>query len=159
MEKSWFFDVFAAFLIAGAFCLTQPSLSAQVREEQGKSIGKVSTIGELILLELHEGALGKQNLFDLNRRTVRFTPSGSGYRIESLPLQWDSEFGEELEGSNVTLKKVKFPFSGKTWESFSVGGNGSIRFGGTPTDAGTGPGAGAVCRSGASINLAKLPEH
>ena len=141
MNKSWFFNVFAAFLIAGAFCLTQPSLSAQVREEQGKSIGKVSTIGELILLELHEGTLGKQNLFDLNRRTVRFTPSSSGYRIENLLLQWDSEFGEKLEGSNVTLKKMKFPFSGKTWESFSVGGNGSIRFGGTLTDAGVGLGA------------------
>ncbi|MGB8475321.1 MAG: hypothetical protein WCE61_14655, partial [Candidatus Acidiferrum sp.] len=92
----------------------------------------------MILLELDEGALSKQNLFDLNQRTIRFTPAGSGYHFENLPLQWDSEFGDELKGSDVSLRNVKFPFSGKTWDSFSVGDNGSIRFGGSATDAGAG---------------------
>jgi len=134
-------------------CLAPPSAFAQMREERGKSIGKVSSVGDLILVELNEGALGKQNLFDLNQRTVRFTPSGSGYRVENVPLQWDPEFGEELEGSEVTLKKMKFPFSGKTWDSFSVGGNGSIRFGGTARDAGAGLGAADRARGEAAERL------
>ena len=123
------------------FSLIQTPLYAQVRQEPGKSIGKVSAVGDLILLELDEGALSKQNLFDLNQRTIRFTPAGSGYHFENLPLQWDSEFGDELKGSDVSLRNVKFPFSGKTWDSFSVGDNGSIRFGGSATDAGAGLGA------------------
>ena len=153
MKKSCLFHVFAVFLVAGAICIMSSSLRAQGREEQGKSVGKVSTIGDLILLELDEGAVGKQDLFDLNRRTVRFTPSAAGYHVEILPLQWDSQFGEELQGSEVTLKKMKFPFSGKTWDSFSVGGNGSIRFGGTATDAGAGLGAADRARGEAAERL------
>jgi len=114
--------VAAGLLLAGA-------VSAQFRQEPGKSIGRVSTRGDLVLVELNEGALGKANLFDLGRRTLRFTPDGAGYRVENLPLQWDSEFGEPLTGAQVPLHKVQFPFSGKTWDSMSVGVTGSIRFG------------------------------
>src|SRR5262245_46381311 len=60
---------------------------AQEREEQGKRIGKVSVVGNLILMELDEGTLGKENLFDLDKRTLRFTPAREGYRVENLPLQ------------------------------------------------------------------------
>ncbi|HKV23621.1 MAG TPA: hypothetical protein VJN93_03430 [Candidatus Acidoferrum sp.] len=140
-------------LAAGLTCMTQSPLRAQVREEQGKSIGKVSTVGNLILVEMNEGALGAENLFDLNARTLRFTPSNPGYRIENFPLQWDSDFGQEITGSDVTLKKLKFPFSGKTWDAFSVGGNGSIRFGGTAADAGAGLGASDRARGAAAERL------
>ncbi len=71
---------------------------AQGRQETGKPIGKVSVAGDLILLELDEGALGKANMFDLGKRTLRFRPDGAGYRVENLPLLWDSEFGAELYG-------------------------------------------------------------
>jgi len=98
-------------------------------------------VGDSVLLELNESALGKQNLFDLNRHTVRFIPDGSGYRARNLPFEWDSEFGAELKGSDVNLQNVKFPFSGRTWDSFSVGANGSIRFGGPATDPGAGLGS------------------
>lgn len=140
-------------LDAGLTSLAQPPLRAQVREEQGRTIGKVSTIGNLILLEMNEGALGTENLFDLNGRTLRFTPSDRGYSVENLPLLWDSDFGQEITGSDVTLKKLKFPFSGKTWDSFSVGGNGSIRFGGTAADAGAGLGAADRARGAAAERL------
>ena len=108
-----------------------PALSAraQERETPGHSIGKVSVVGNLILMELNEGALGQQNLFDLNQRTLRFTPDGSGYQVENLPLQWDADFGEQIKNPNVALHNFSFPFSGKTWDSISVGVTGSIRFG------------------------------
>lgn len=106
-----------------------PSLRAQEREQPGKSIGKVSVHGDLILMELDQGALGAQNLFDLDHSTLRFTPSKTGYRVEKLPLEWDSDFGQKLSDPKVTLKNFQFPFSGQTWDSFSVGVTGSIRFG------------------------------
>src|SRR5215510_7872174 len=63
---------------------------AQGRQEPGHSIGTVTTQGNLIVMTLNEGALGHANLFDLSRRTLRFTPDGTGYRAENLVLQWDS---------------------------------------------------------------------
>jgi hypothetical protein len=101
---------------------------AQDREPPGRSIGKVSVVGNLIFMELDEGALGQQNLFDLGQRTLRFTPGSEGYRVESLPLRWDGDFGEQLTSHQVRLHNFSFPFSGKPWNSFSVGVTGSIRF-------------------------------
>jgi hypothetical protein len=101
----------------------------QAWEVQGKPIGKVSVVGSLILMELDEGALGQQKLFDLGQHTLRFTPGTAGYRVENLPLRWDADFGQQLSSHEVTLHNFAFPFSGKTWDSFSVGITGSIRFG------------------------------
>ena len=130
----------------GMGLLLAAAAAAQYRQEPGKSIGKVTTHGDLVVMELNEGALGKANLFDLGRRTLRFTPENGGYRVENLPLQWDAEFGEQLAGAPVTLHKFQFPFSGKKWDSFSVGVTGSIRFG--PAAQG---GRGAEAAGGVSI--------
>jgi hypothetical protein len=97
--------------------------------EQGHSIGKVSTQGDLVVMELDDGVLGKANLFDLAGQTLRFTPDGPRYRVEHGPLQWDSDFGSELSGAEVTLHQFAFPFSGQRWNSFRVGTTGSLRFG------------------------------
>jgi hypothetical protein len=118
-----------------AFVLLQGMSWAQRPQEPGRVIGKISTEGNLIVMELDEGVLGKANLFDLVGRTLRFTPESSGYRVENVSLQWDSEFGAELTGSQLTLHNFKFPFSGKSWDSFSVGTNGSISFGTAPAGA------------------------
>jgi hypothetical protein len=42
--------------------------------EPGRSIGKVSINGDLSVLELDDGALGKANPFDLTGHTLRFSP-------------------------------------------------------------------------------------
>jgi len=102
---------------------------AQERGEQGKPIGKVSVAGKLILMELDEGALGKENLFDLGRHTLHFTPAREGYRVENLPLQWDADFGQKTIEARIELHNFSFPFSGKNWDAFTVGVTGSIRFG------------------------------
>ena len=107
---------------------------AQEGNEPGHSIGKVSLNGDLIVVELNDGALGKANLFDLTGRTLRFAPEGPGYRVESQALQWDPDLGLEVAGSEVTLHRFAFPFSGKRWSSFLVGTTGSIRFGASEKD-------------------------
>lgn len=126
-------------------CIILPHpIHAQEFDQPGHSIGKVSILGKLILMELDQGALGEQNLFDLNGRTLRFTPSGSGYRVENIPLQWDSAWGDKITDPNVAIHNFSFPFSGKSWDAISVGVTGSIRFGPPARDAsafgGTPPG-------------------
>ena len=117
-------------LLLCLICFVFTSTShAQDRQRPGKPIGKVSTAGNLILLELDEGVLGKEKLFNLEGRTLRFNLTRDGYRVENLPLEWDSDFGTETQTAEVSLHKFQFPFSGKKWDSLSVGMNGSIRFG------------------------------
>jgi hypothetical protein len=127
-------------LIATAIFLHHGLAHAQGPQEPGKLIGAISTQGDLIVMTLNEGVLGKSNLFDLVRRTLRFTPDGSGYRAENLALQWDPEFGAPLTEAQVSLHNFAFPFSGKSWDSFSVGATGSIAFGAPPAGGGGGRG-------------------
>jgi hypothetical protein len=121
-------------LVLCVFLVSSTALFAQDEVRSGHSIGKVSTQGNLIVMELDEGALGKANLFDLTGRTLRFTPEGSRYLVESGDLRWDSDYGPELKGADVTLKQFTFPFSGQRWDSFHVGTTGSIRFGSPAND-------------------------
>src|SRR6185295_15584308 len=86
---------------------------SQGRQEAGKSIGTVTTQGDLIVMELNENVFGKANLFDLTRRTLRFTPEGTGYRAENLAFQWDPEFGKEASEPQQSLTSFSFPYSGK----------------------------------------------
>jgi len=124
-----------------------PSDAQEDRIEPGHSIGKVSTTGDLVVIELDDGALGTSNLFDLVNHTLHFTPDGAHYSVESGPLLWDSDFGPQLTTAEVTLHQFAFPFSGKRWDSFGVGRTGSISFGERKkeTSAGTsGPPDGGV---------------
>lgn len=98
----------------------------------GHSIGQVSVEGDLIVIELDSAALGQPNLFDLVGRKLRFSPVGSSYRVTNETLRWDTNYGVELTGAEVRLKRFTFPFSGQGWSSFSVGTAGSIRFGPPP---------------------------
>lgn len=102
---------------------------AQFRAGPGRTLGTVTTQGKLIVLTLDEGALGHANLFDLAHQTLRFSPAGSRYRVERLPLRWDADSGTAMTGSEATLKKFAFPFSGRRWSSLSVGVTGSVTFG------------------------------
>lgn len=117
-------------------------MHAQGGQAPGRSIGTISTRGDLIVFELNEGALGTANMFDLQKRTVRFTPGPGGYRAETGALRWDSEFGAEMASPQVALKQFTFPFSGRTWDAFSVGTTGSIAFSdASPAAPGGGRGA------------------
>jgi len=102
---------------------------AQFGQEPGHSIGTVTKRGNLILLTLNDGVLGRARMFNLAHRTLRLTPDAGGYRVQNLPVVWDADFGAALTGPQVSLKNFAFPFSGKSWTSFSVGVTGSIVFG------------------------------
>jgi hypothetical protein len=108
----------------------------EVKNVPGRKIGNVTTIGNIIHLELDAGAMAEHNLFDLEKRTLRFTPSGSGFRVANLPLAWDSARGPAIQGNAVTLKGFQFPFSGRDWQTFQVTNTGLITFGGGYGDLG-----------------------
>ena len=97
--KNVYFPISSAFLLCGLVLCT--ALMAQDEDRPGRPIGKVSTQGDLILMELDQDALGKANLFELAGETLRFIPDRAGYRVESVALQWDAEFGPELTGSEA----------------------------------------------------------
>jgi hypothetical protein len=115
-----------------------PVARAQFRQEPGRSIGTITTQGNLIVMTLNEGVLGRPNLFDLSHRTLRFTPDGERYRVENLPVRWDPEFGSPMTTSRAAISAFGFPFSGKKWNSFSVGVTGSMTFADAPVDGGRG---------------------
>lgn len=126
-------------LVLLILALVMPLHAEAMQQTTGQSIGQVSTKGDLIVIELAPEALGQPNLFDLVGRTLRFRPSGSGYRVTNETLQWDPDYGAELTGSEVRLQRFTFPFSGQRWSSFSVGTTGSIRFGPAPEEGDVDP--------------------
>jgi hypothetical protein len=95
----------------------------------GKPIGTVTTRGDLVLVELDQDALPAPNYFDLRQRTLRFRPDSNGFRVESVPLAWDTAFGQTIDSSAVVLKSLKFPFAGQPWDRFFVSNMGVISFG------------------------------
>jgi hypothetical protein len=120
--------------------LLNPGFShAGQQKAPGYSIGRVSTNGDLIVIELDRAALGRPNPFDLVGRTLRFSPAAARYRVTNHTLQWEADYGLELTGSDVSLQRFTFPFSGQRWSSFSVGTTGSIRFGPPPQEGDVDP--------------------
>jgi hypothetical protein len=73
-----------------------PRGGTDVIQVAGSSIGTVRAVGDIAVIELNEGVIEDANPFDLVGRTLRFTPAGGGYRVENLPLAWESEQGYEL---------------------------------------------------------------
>ena len=108
----------------------------EVKQVPGRKIGNISVLGNIIHLELDSGVIDDHNLFDLERRTIRFTPAAGGFRVENLPLQWDTARGPAIQGNAVRLSKFSFPFSGRNWDSLQVLNTGLITFGGGYNDLG-----------------------
>src|SRR5262245_48614460 len=84
-----------------------------VKQVAGRKVGNITTRGEIIQLELDEKVIADQHLFDLDRRTIRFTPANGGFRTENMNLQWDAATGSALQENTVRLTRFAFPFSGR----------------------------------------------
>jgi hypothetical protein len=110
---------------------------ADVKQVPGRKIGTVTTRGNIVQLELDAGVV-TSNPFDLDKRTIRFTPASGGFRAETLPLQWDAAPGAAVQGNAVRLTKFQFPFSGRHWDAMQVSATGLISFGGSYNDLGQG---------------------
>ena len=142
--------IVTALLMAGAFGRDLPD---DVVREPHRVVGKVnaltsastqtSSINEIwvtadnqILVELALDEASRPNVFDLNERTLVFTPDGQGgYSREVRTLEWEEEIGEEVQaefesGTVILLESFYFPFAGQRWGSLQLGPPGVLTFGG-----------------------------
>ena len=103
---------------------------------QTSSINEIwVTADNQILVELALDEASRPNVFDLNERTLVFTPDGrGGYSREVRALEREEEIGEEVEygddsGAEILLEGFDFPFAGRRWDSFHLGSPGVVTFG------------------------------
>ncbi len=96
------------------------------------------TMDNQILVELMPEDTTPANLFDLNERTLVFTPDGEGgYSREVQPLAWEEHIGAVVaDGALIALESFAFDFAGQSWDSFYVSRHGLLTFGGPLRDSG-----------------------
>ena len=84
-----------------------------------------------ILVELAPGDTTPANLFDLNGRSLTFTPDGrGGYSRYVESVTWESSLGQAVaDGAEVDLGGFTFDFAGRGWDSFFVSRRGVLTFG------------------------------
>ena len=151
MRQAFIVAVVGVLLMAGAFGRDLPD---DVVRESHRVVGQgevlttdstqTSPVNEIwvtadnqILVELALDEASRPNLFDLNGRTLVFTPDGTGqYSREVRALEWEEEIGEEVEINSapgawavVMLESFDFPFADRRWESFHLGSPGVVTFG------------------------------
>ena len=83
--------------------LFEPVIHPEEEVEPGRAIGKVSTNGDVIVMEFDDSALGKTNLFDLVGHTRRFTPERSGYRPNGGSVTGDDNWTPRVHDHEPTL--------------------------------------------------------
>ena len=139
----------ATLLVAGAFGrdladdVVREPLEAAGRGEAGAfDFSHSNPVKEIwvtadnqILVELKDDEDTRPNLFDLNGRTLVFTPDGrGGYSRRVRALEWEEEIGEEVQTYSdsrpvIRLEGFGFPFAGRRWDSFYLGPPGVVTFG------------------------------
>ena len=84
-----------------------------------------------ILVELMPEDTTPANLFDLNGRTLVFTPDGQGgYSRQVQALAWEENIGETVaDEAVIQLASFRFDFAGHRWGSFHVSRHGLLTFG------------------------------
>ena len=94
--------------------------------------GQISTTANSqILVELAPDDTAPANLFDLNGRTLVFTPDGNGgYSRAVQSVAWEDHAGEAVvDREEIELPGFQFDFAGRKWGSFFVSGQGLLTFG------------------------------
>lgn len=88
-----------------------------------------------IVLELQPDDTTPENLFDLNDRTLLFTPDGEGgYAREVRALAWEEDLGAAVtDGAEISLP-FSFEFGGERWDAVNVSRRGVLSFGGAFLD-------------------------
>ncbi len=96
------------------------------RPERGIS----ATVGGQVLVSLAPDELGPSNLFDLNGKSVTFTPDMAGGLTWAVgPLDWDSDIGDEVGDGPVEIEGFRFPFAGDSHGSLHVSRQGMLTLG------------------------------
>lgn len=90
-----------------------------------------------LLVELTPDAMAPGNPFDLDGKTLTFTPNGSGAYSRSVgPVVWEEPIGDAVgDGAAVAFEGFRFEFGGRRWDSFYLSRRGRLTFGAPPADS------------------------
>ena len=115
----------------GSGVLDHPDAFAGNATQTSAIDGISITADNQILVELTPEDTAPANLFDLNGRTLVFTPDGAGgYSRQVQPLAWEEDIGEAVvDGAVIALENFAFDFAGQRWDSFHISRRGLITFG------------------------------
>ncbi len=82
-------------------------------------------------MELAPDETTAPNLFDLNGRTLFFTPDGrGGYSRSVRAVEWEDDIGPAVaDGAEISFDGFSFDFGGRAWTSFYVSSRGVLTFG------------------------------
>ena len=124
-------------LSAGVETATGDSASSMPSTRTSAIDGISITPYNQILVELMPEDTTPANLFDLNGRTLVFTPDRQGgYSRRVQALAWEENIGEPVaDGAVIALEDFTFAFAGHRWASFHVSRHGLLTFGGPLTYA------------------------
>ena len=109
------------------------SEAAEDSMQTGAIQGISTTVDDQILVEVSAEDSYAPHPFDLNGRTLVFTPDGrGGYSRSVRPLAWEEDIGERIEeGTEIALEGFRFDFGGRSRDSFHVSRHGLLSFDGT----------------------------
>ena len=113
--------------------------SAELHSELDRVEGVLPDAGNIAVLDDSDGVLLEPNLFDLDQKTLRFTPlngSADQYTFSVEDTVFDEgalSSGEDLALGDDDARRVTipfpFPFFGQTYDSVFVNSDGNLTFG------------------------------
>ena len=119
-------------VVAGGVSSWRAQRSAPADSAPSTATGQISTTANnQILVELTPDDTTPANLFDLNDRTLIFTPDGyGGYSRSVQSSRWEDDIGYAVaDGAEIQLGSFTFDFAGRPWGSFYVSSAGLLTFG------------------------------
>ena len=98
--------------------------------------GASRDVGNIALIEEDPGIISRRNLFNLNAKTLRFTPAGARYRLDVVSSDYSQQ--EQTQGQlisdlddddtrNAPLG-FAFPYFGKSYRNVAVNSDGNLTF-------------------------------
>ena len=107
------------------------------RTQAARQTAASRDIGNIAILEDADGVVARLNTFNLSARSVRFLPSGVGYRFETSDGGYDAaqanagtvvdRLGDD--DSRLISLPFAFPFYGRNWNSVYLNSDGNLTFG------------------------------
>ncbi len=105
---------------------------AALAEPKGASMD----VGQIAVLEEDAGIISRRNLFNLNKRRLRFTPAGTGYRLDVAASDYSAQ--EQTQGQTIDLFDdddtrafalgFSFSYFGQSYNRINVNSDGNATF-------------------------------
>jgi uncharacterized protein (TIGR03437 family) len=119
----------------------QREVQAALRKMAGLAVaearrGASRDIGNIAILEENAGIISRRNVFNLNRRLLRFLPASSGYRVENAPSAYNG--ADERDGALIAgigdddtrpqALPFSFPYFGRSYSNVFLNSDGNLTF-------------------------------